>query len=104
MNPPKTAILFKVHRQEATFCLRFLKLPLKFSSSNIKEVTDLVPLTVSDRQNGVNPPKTAILFTYTNRTPKLCLRFPKLPLKFSSSNIKEVIDLVNLTVSGRKTA
>ena len=56
------AEMFILHKQDRYLFLRFPKLSLNFSSSNIEEVTELVHLTVLDRQNGVNPPKTAKLF------------------------------------------
>ena len=62
VNPPKTAKFFKIHTQDAYVLPEISKTVFKIFSSNINEVTDLVPLTVSDRQNGVNPPKTAKLF------------------------------------------
>ena len=53
------AEMFKIHKQDAYVLSEISKTAFKiFSSSNIKEVTDLVNLTVSYRQNGVNPPKT----------------------------------------------
>ena len=44
-GPLKTAKLFNIHRQADYVCLRQNCLQ-NFPSSNIKEVTDLVPLTV----------------------------------------------------------
>ena len=60
----------------AMFDLRFPKLSLNFSSSNIKEVTVLAPLTAGPAENCKNHEK------YICRLPMYDLRFPEQSLKF----------------------
>ena len=61
------------------FGLGFSKLSLKFSSSNIKGVTDLLALTAGATKNGGNCKNHS---KFTARMPTFGLGFPKLSLKF----------------------